>query len=289
MSVRVFAPAKINLTLEVGRRRPDGLHPLQSVVAFADVGDVVEVAAGEGLSLSVEGEFAGDLEPDQPNLVLLAAAALLEAAHIQTTGAALRLEKNLPVASGIGGGSSDAAAAMIALNEFWKLNLRTDQLANIGRKLGADVPVCFAGVSAYMTGAGETWSRLSLPPLAAVLVNPLAPLPTPAVYREFDRMKLGDGFTERPAPQWRDAAEAVSAIAKIGNDLLAPARSLMPAISEIEAALAADGRVRHVGLSGSGATFFALVDDMVQAEALADMIQEQWPDWWVAEARLAGA
>jgi 4-diphosphocytidyl-2-C-methyl-D-erythritol kinase len=289
MSIRVFAPAKINLTLEVGRPRADGFHPLQSVVAFADVGDVVEAAEGERLSLSVEGEFAGDLEVDRPNLVLLAAAALIDAAHVQTAGAALKLEKNLPVASGIGGGSSDAAAALIALNKLWKLNFRTEQLANIGRKLGADIPVCFAGTSAYMTGAGETWSPLPLPSLAAVLVNPLQPLPTPSVYREFDRMDLGASFTEHAAPHWTDAAEAIDAIAKTGNDLAAPARALMPAITEIEAALRADPRVRYAGLSGSGATMFALVDDMAQAEALADTLQEQRPDWWVTEARLAGA
>lgn len=288
MSVRVFAPAKVNLTLQVGRPRADGLHPLQSVVAFADVGDIVGADEAEVLSLEIEGEFAEGLAADESNLVLRAARALAGHAGV-TRGAALKLEKNLPIASGIGGGSSDAAAALQALNQLWALGLSVRDLCEIARPLGADVPVCFAGAAAYMTGTGADWAPLATPSFPAVLVNPLLPLPTPDVYRQFDRMGLGERFVAASAPAWREHAAALSDIARIGNDLEAPARALAPVLNEMHAMLSADARVRYAGLSGSGATMFALVQDMAEAEALADQVQAARPDWWVAETCLAGA
>jgi 4-diphosphocytidyl-2-C-methyl-D-erythritol kinase len=141
MSVSVFAPAKINLTLEVGRPRADGYHPLQSIVMFADVGDVVAAAPAETLSLSVGGEFGADLDAGENNLVMRAARALAEAANIAQPGAALTLEKSLPLASGMGGGSADAAATLRALNELWKLDWPLVRLQPIARALGADEPV----------------------------------------------------------------------------------------------------------------------------------------------------
>ncbi len=288
MSIRVFAPAKINLTLQVGRPRADGLHPLQSVVVFADVGDAVEASEADALTLSITGDFAEDLVADGDNLVLRAARALAEATGVRA-GAALTLEKNLPIASGIGGGSSDAAAALRALNELWALNLPASRLAEIARPLGADVPVCIAGAPAYMTGAGETFAPVHVPALHAVLVNPLQPLPTPNVYRQFDAMGLGGAFVESAAPNWPDTSAALAAVAAIGNDLDAPARALMPAIAKIEASLRADPRVRYAALSGSGATMFGLVDDAETAEALAHTLQTAHPEWWVADAILGGA
>jgi len=288
MSVRIFAPAKINLTLEVGPPRADGYHPLQSVVAFADVGDVVEAAPGDGLTLSIQGEFAEALSADADNLVLRAARALAQAAGVKH-GAALTLEKNLPIASGIGGGSSDAAAALRALNALWGLDWPLERLAPIARALGADVPVCLAAKPAYMTGAGETFEALRLPSFAAVLINPLKPLPTPDVYRRFDAMKLGSAFAEKPAPYWEDRMSALADIRAIGNDLTAPAEALMPDIAEVSAALNADARALYVALSGSGATVFALIANGDEAAALADALQEKRPDWWVADTLLWGA
>lgn len=289
MSVRVFAPAKINLTLEVGRPRADGMHPLQSVVTFADVGDIIEAEAADALSLSIEGDFADQLsEGHHENLVLRAARALTTAANIKA-GAKLTLHKHLPVASGIGGGSADAAATLRALNTLWGAGLDDAALQSIARALGADVPVCVFGAPAYMTGAGETFAPMRAPSFAAVLVNPLMPLATPLVYREFDRQQLGGAFTEKPVPVWADHSEALTSIAALDNDLEAPAVSLMPEIGVIAEVLRNDARVLHAGLSGSGATMFALTAGFAASESLAADIRAAHPNWWAIETELAGA
>ncbi len=289
MSVRVFAPAKINLTLEVGPPRADGYHPLQSVVAFADIGDEIEAALADILTLTIEGEFAEDLVADSANnLVLRAAHALAEAAGVKR-GASLLLRKDLPIASGIGGGSSDAAATLHALNQLWALDWPRERLLTIARTLGADVPVCLAGSPAYMTGVGETFEPIALPDFAAVLVNPMTPLSTPAVYRRFDAMGLGAAFAARSAPVWPDATTALGGIAAIGNDLAAPAADLAPEIAAVSQILRADARVRYAALSGSGATVFALLANADDAAALADGLRERWPNWWVTDTLLYGA
>lgn len=289
MSVRVFAPAKINLTLEVGRPREDGMHPLQSAVAFADVGDIVEAEASEGLSLKITGDFADQLsEGDRENLVLRAARALAHAANV-APNAKLMLQKELPVASGVGGGSSDAAATLRALAALWELKLGDDALQVIARTLGADVPVCLSGAPAWMTGLGETWTPISAPPFAAVLVNPLKELSTPLVYREFDRLKLGGDFVASAAPRWRDHAEAITTIAATGNALTAAAQSLIPEVGLIIEILRNDARVDHAAMSGSGATCFGLVGDFTVAEHLAADLRAAHPDWWIVEMELGGA
>jgi 4-diphosphocytidyl-2-C-methyl-D-erythritol kinase len=289
MTVQVFAPAKINLTLEVGRPRDDGMHPLQSVVAFADVGDIITAEAGESLSLRITGDFADQLsEGDTDNLVLRAARALAQAAGVPAN-AKLTLEKSLPVASGIGGGSSDAAAALRALNALWALGYDGSQLQDVARGLGADVPVCVSGAPAWMTGLGETWAPVRAPAFAAVLVNPLHELATPLVYREFDRMGLGDAFAPRSAPNWADRAAALSDIVATGNALTAAAATLAPNITLIVEILRNDARAEHAAMSGSGATCFALVDSLVAAEALAADLRAAHPDWWVIETELGGA
>lgn len=289
MTIRIFAPAKINLTLEVGRPRDDGLHPLQSVVVFADIGDVIEAAPAQTLTLEISGEFADGLSADESNLVLRAARALAAEAGIAEPGARIFLEKNLPIASGIGGGSADAAATLRALNALWALNWPLARLQPIARTLGADVPVCLAGAPAYMTGAGEAYEPLRAPSFYATLVNPLKPLPTPDVYRRFDAMTLGKYFEPKPAPDWDDAAVALKHIAATGNDLAAPATALLPDITEVLQTLRADPRAKYVALSGSGATCFALTATPADAEALADAVQAARPDWWVADTVLSGA
>lgn len=289
MSVRAFAPAKINLTLEVGPPRVDGYHPLQSIVTFADVGDIIEAEPAEVLSLNIVGEFADELAGDtENNLVMRAARALSDAAGI-SLGASLTLEKQLPIASGIGGGSSDAAAALRALNELWRLSWPLEQLRPIARTLGADVPVCLAGLPAYMTGTGEVFEPITLPAFAAVLINPLTPLSTPEVYRRFDAMGLGARFATKPAPDWSGAEQALAGIARTGNDLTDPATAIAPQIAEVSQILRADARVRYAALSGSGATVFALTANAEDAAALADALQEKRPDWWVADTLLSGA
>jgi len=279
MSVRVFAPAKINLTLEVGAPRADGRHPLQSVVMFADVGDWVTAEAANNLSLSLSGPFAGALADAEDNLVLRAARAL-------RVDAALQLEKHLPVASGVGGGSSDAAAALKALRALYGLALSDSDLAGLARELGADVPVCVAARSAWMTGTGEEFAPVDLPTLDAVLVNPLRPLATGEVYRQFDRMQLGGSFAVRASPVWRDREGAIADIRTVGNDLEAPARALMPELAAVIDALRADPRALCVGMSGSGASVFALAESAAAAHALADDLRQRAPDWWVQATRL---
>ncbi len=289
MSVRVFAPAKINLTLKVARPRDDGLHPLQSVVAFADVGDVVAAAPGDGLSLTLEGEFAEGLSAGEDNLVLRAARALADAASMAEANAALSLEKNLPIAAGVGGGSSDAAAALRALNELWGLNLPLPRLAEIARPLGADVPVCVAAQTAFMSGAGETFTPMNAPAFAAILVNPLIPLPTANVYRQFDRMNLGAKLPASTAPFWADREAALRDFAALGNDLEPAARALLPELDDIATMMRDDPRILHAALSGSGATMFALVSSGDDAAEIVEAWQRAHPDWWMADALLGAA
>jgi 4-diphosphocytidyl-2-C-methyl-D-erythritol kinase len=289
MKVRVFAPAKVNLTLKIGRPRADGLHPLQSVVMFADVGDVVEAAPGEGLSLTVHGEFAEGLSSGDDNLVLRAARALADRAGLSEPRAALSLEKNLPIASGMGGGSSDAAATLRALNELWALNLSFPQLLDVARSLGADVPACLGAETAFMIGVGDDFRRMTALPFAAVLVNPLIPLPTPNVYRQFDRMNLGADLPASEPPLWSNPDAAVREMIALGNDLEPAARALLPEIGDIAALMRADARVLHAGLSGSGATMFALVQKGDDAAALAEAWQRAHPEWWVADTILGAA
>lgn len=289
MSVAVFAPAKLNLTLSVGRPREDGMHPLQSVVAFADIGDIVEADAGEGLSLSISGDFAGALsEGDRENLVLRAARALAQAANVPLN-AKLTLQKHLPVASGIGGGSSDAAATLRALKSLWDIELGDDALQAVAAGLGGDVPVCLGGRAAWMTGFGEEWTPISAPPLPAVLVNPLRQLSTPLVYREFDRLKLGGDFAASSPPRWRNRSEAITSIAASGNALTRAAQSLVPEIGLIIEILRNDARVDYAAMSGSGATCFGLVSDFEAAERLAADLRSAHGDWWIVETELGGA
>ena len=253
MSLRVLAPAKLNLTLEVGSRRADGLHPLQSAVMFADIGDWIDIAPASGLSLSIEGPFAVGVPADESNLVMRAARALAAAANLADAAAAITLNKQLPIASGMGGGSSDAAAALKALNRMWACQVPDAQLYDIARTLGADVPVCVWAKPAYMTGAGDIFAPMPAPDLFAVLVNPGVPLSTPSVYRRFDAMADGRGFFERGAPVWRTPSDVFTDMHARGNDLEPPARSLEPVLEEIGDHLASNARVRRYALSGSGA------------------------------------
>lgn len=287
MSVRVAAPAKINLTLKVGRPRADGLHPLQSVAAFATGAEWIDAAPADRLSLTMIGPFADDLEADDDNLVLRAARALADAAGVEAPGAAITLFKDYPVASGIGGGSSDAAATLKALNALWGLDRDEAALTAVARGLGADVPVCVRARAAFMTGAGETFAPFDLPPLYAVLVNPRRPLATPTVYRQFDAMGLGAGFdAEAPAPIWRDAASAREGLRMLGNDLFAPAAALMPELRDIAAVLEADPRVLYAGMSGSGATMFALCETREGAFGVQRALESSHSAYWVRAGAL---
>lgn len=271
-----FAPAKVNLALHVIGRRADGYHLLDSLVAFADVGDRVSAERAEGLSLTVTGPEAAGVPAGPDNLVLRAAALMPGA------GAALTLVKALPAASGLGGGSSDAAAA---LRVMARLHGRPMPPAAAVLALGADVPVCLRPGSARMRGIGEAVVPLPpLPPVWAVLANPRVPVPTPAVFAALDRRE--NPPMPEALPRWRDAADLARWLCGMRNDLEAPARALCPAVAEVLAALAATTGALMVRMSGSGATCLALYAAPAAAEAAASALRAARPGWWIAACRL---
>ncbi len=289
-AIRVTARAKINLYLQVTGRRADGYHELDSLVAFADLGDSVEAAPAADLSLVIEGPFAAGLSDGTDNLVLRAATALrdaLAAKGVRVGGARLRLTKNLPVASGIGGGSADAAAALRALRTLWKPLPGLVDLAALGLGLGADLPVCLASGPRFVGGIGERLDPVpGLPAAWLLLVNPRVALPTPAVFA------ARQGSFSLPA-RWSDATPDLAALVRrlmgCRNDLTAPARSIAPAIGEVLEAIEALPGVRLARLSGSGATCFGIFATAAEAAAGRAEIARRHPAWWCAAAPMLTA
>ncbi len=284
--IRVAAPAKLNLFLHIVGRRPDGYHLLDSLIAFASVHDTLVAAPSERLTLTLEGPFAAALnEAGENNLVLKAARALAEATG-QPAKAALTLTKRLPVASGIGGGSADAAAALKALVALWRLDVTPDGLAKLALSLGADVPVCLTGRAARVGGIGERIVRLgALPALGLVLVNPNLPLATATVFKA-RQGAFSDAARVDGAPN--DASALIAALRTTRNDLEAPARALLPAIDEVLAALGQVEGCLLARMSGSGATCFGLFDDEAGAHRAAAELAARHPRWWIAPGRLLG-
>jgi 4-diphosphocytidyl-2-C-methyl-D-erythritol kinase len=283
-TLRVFAPAKLNLHLHVGPPGPDGRHDLQSLALFADVGDWLEVApASEGLSLTFGGPFGPTLAAEADNLVLRAAQALAQTLQ-RPANARLHLEKHLPIASGIGGGSADAAAALRGLARLWAPELPAAALERIGASLGADVPVCVPSRTAFMGGTGEQTTPVAAPAAHAVLINPGEPLSTGAVYRRFDEMGLGAAFVEEAPPAEVFDLRAFAAARR--NDLEPPARALSPAVGRVLDWLERAPEAVLTRMSGSGATCFALVEHMGAARALAQRAAVEHPRWWTAATRL---
>jgi 4-diphosphocytidyl-2-C-methyl-D-erythritol kinase len=283
-----FAPAKVNLYLHVIGRRGDGYHLLDSLAVFCPAGDRLRAAVAEALTLEVEGPFGAALAGEGDNLVLRAARALREEvgggeAGGGAAGARIVLEKYLPVASGIGGGSADAAATLRLLCRLWGLPVdapRDDPargaLASIALQLGADVPVCLASRPARMGGVGEVLSPApALPPAGMVLVNPGVALATASVFRA-----RSGGFSA-PAvlpSAWGDAAAMAGDLVRLRNDLAPPAITLCPVIGTVLAALAATSGCLLARMSGSGATCFGLFPDAAAAEAAARALAR--PGWW---------
>ena len=282
-AVSVRAPAKINLALQVCGRRADNYHLLDSLVVFADVGDRITVTAHDKLELAVTGRFAAALAQEPDNLVLRAAR-YLAARHKIDKGARISLEKNLPVASGVGGGSADAAATLRACARLWGVD--AGQLADgeIAAGLGADVPVCLSGVPAFMSGIGEIIAPApALPPAWLVLANPGAPLATRAVFAalagRFSPALSRDGWAGL-----KDAGALAKVLAGCRNDLTTPALTLLPAIGAVLEALAGTAGCLLARLSGSGPTCFGLYSDAAAAKAAAAAIAAQRPAWWTAAA-----
>ena len=288
------APAKLNLFLHVAPPRSDGLHELFSLAAFTEFGDEVSVSYGADLNLAVEGPFADDLraQDDDDNLVWRAARAL-EAwcgeNGQDAPGAAIRLVKHLPVASGLGGGSSDAAAALRALAAHWTLSLSGRELHRIALSLGADVPVCLDARPAWMKGIGDAVEPgPKLPRLAVVLVNPRIALSTREVYLEFDRMGCpGTELAAAPLPASLSTLDAfLEYVGSRNNDLEAPARALERSIGRILHELDRTGAALS-RMSGSGATCFGIYDRRAGADEAAEAISADHPDWWVKATELA--
>jgi 4-diphosphocytidyl-2-C-methyl-D-erythritol kinase len=286
--VQRFAPAKINLFLHVGDRRTSGYHELLSLAVFADIGDMVSVTPADRLVLTVTGPRAGGLDASPSNLVLRAAAALQEWSRERgqaVSGASLTLHKVLPIASGIGGGSSDAAATLRLLAGFWGLLLPDDELLRIGRSLGADVPVCLRGAPSLMSGDGEQLAPApELPDCGLLLVNPGVELGTAAV---FAGLQVRSGARAPATPdRFRTPRELAAWLDRTTNDLAAPARRLAPAIMRVEQALVATPDCLLARMSGSGATCFGIYSGTESAKAAANILRAAHPDWWVASCRL---
>jgi 4-diphosphocytidyl-2-C-methyl-D-erythritol kinase len=277
--------AKLNLYLHVTAIREDGYHELDSLFVFTGFGDTLTVEPGPDLAFSVDGPFAAQIPADGDNLVLRAAKALDPEG---TRGAHIRLTKNLPVASGIGGGSADAAAALRALNTLWRLDLPSVRLERIAEGLGADVPACVRSVPSQVSGIGELLA--DAPPLPAcrvVLVNPGVAVPTPAVFRRFDT-SLTSFRATAPVPRAGTPVKLASALAERANDLEAPALAMEPVIGEVLTAIRKTTGCLLSRMSGSGATCFGLYAGEAEARTAARRLADHNRLWWVAEGPLRG-
>ncbi len=286
--VSAFAPAKINLTLHVTGQSAAGYHLLDSLVAFASVGDDISISPADQLSLSVSGPEAEGLPTDTTNLALRAATLLAEGG-----GAALHLTKRLPVSSGIGGGSADAAAALRALlvqgedghmplKALWaKPDAMFQKYGAAVLELGADVPMCLLSRPVRARGVGEKLSFLSLPPLSAVLVNPRVPVTTRDVFASLEVRDNSPMPADLPALQSSDAL--IGFLSEMRNDLEVTASRIAPAILDTLAVLRRMSGCRLARMSGSGATCFGLFEAQTDAGDAATAIREAHPDWWVAD------
>lgn len=280
-----LARAKVNLFLHITGRRADGYHTLDSLVAFADIGDELRAELADDVSLDVVGEGAASLSGDD-NLVLTAARAMREEFNVKR-GAALQLVKALPIAGGLGGGSADAAAAIRLLCRLWNLEPDRDRLAALALTLGADVPVCLSGTPSRMQGIGERLTPLeSFPNVPVVLANPRIPLATPDVFRRTD---VHSGSIAWPEQGLADAETLVSFLSSCGNDLQPAAVALVPEIAVVLDTIAACHGCRLARMSGSGASCFGLFASQTQASAAATRIRAEHPDWWVDSGHLLGA
>ena len=268
-----FAPAKVNLALHVVGQRDDGLHLLDSLVAFADIGDRLNAAAAEASSLRVTGPMAAGVPTGDSNLILKAAAWM-------GIPAAFTLDKCLPAAAGIGGGSSDAAAALRLLS-----GLSGKPVPPGAEALGADVPVCLLARAARMQGIGEAVAPVALPPLPCILANPRAAVPTGPVFAALAR-KDNPGLPAA-VPAFADVADAAAWLARQRNDLEPPARRLEPVIDVVLKTLAALPGALLTRMSGSGATCFALFATQPEAVAAAHTLRRAHPGWWVADTLLS--
>lgn len=273
-----LAPAKLNLALHVRGKRTDGYHDLETLFAFVRDGDVLSVASADGLLLSIDGSMAAGLSDTGDNLVLRAARLLAGKAGVKPK-AHLRLTKNLPVASGIGGGSADAAAAFRLLNRYWSIGWPLEKLAALAGQLGADVPACVYSRPLLGSGRGESLSPVALPELAdtaVLLVNPMVAVPTGPVFAAWDGVDRGSLGGDLSLAGLRHAR----------NDLQPGAARLFPVITEVLELLSGCEGVRLVRMSGSGATCFALFESKQTQAAGTMQLKRLRPEWWFLDTVL---
>jgi 4-diphosphocytidyl-2-C-methyl-D-erythritol kinase len=288
------ARAKVNLTLRVVGRRVDGYHDLESVVAFCDCADRLTLESGTELDLITKGPRAPDCGVTSDNLVLKAAQLLGERVPDLRLGE-FTLDKVLPVAAGIGGGSADAAAALRLLARTNKLELDDPRLIEVAQLTGADVPVCLSSRACVMTGVGETLLPLTLPKMPCVLVNPCVPVATKDVFAALGlrhgELLVGAADVILYDPTWPEAGAPADAwigvLTDIGNDLEKPAMRVQPVIGEVLAALRETAGSLLARMSGSGATCFAIFNDDAEAQRAAQAIQLEHPLWWVHAGALS--
>ena len=271
-ALREIAPAKLNLALHVRGKRVDGRHDIETLFAFCADGDGLGAESAHPSSLTSTGPFAPDLPKEEENLVLRAAQALRDAAEV-ATGAAITLEKRVPVASGIGGGSADAAAALRLLTRLWRIDPRHAE--DVAPQLGSDVPACLLSLPMRGEGAGDRLTPVDLSELsgtAVLLVNPRIPLNTAEVFAAWDGVDRG------PLQNWRNGR----------NDLQPAAIRLVPQIETVLAWLSAQPGASFRRMSGSGATCFALFETSVAADAASAQLQSSHPQWWLQRTTLGG-
>ena len=285
--------AKVNLTLRVVGRRTDGYHDLESVVAFADCADRLTLTPGSELTLQMSGPLGQACGATSDNLVLKAARLLAEWVPDMKVGS-FTLDKVLPVAAGIGGGSADAAAALRLLAQLNGLSLDDERLLEVALETGADVPVCLASRACDMTGVGDTLLPLSLPIMPCVMVNPCVPVATKDVFAALG-LRNGEllvGATDVfRGTDWPEAGASVEdwveVLAASANDLEAPATRIQPVIGEVIAALSATNGAWLARMSGSGATCFAIYENTADAGRAAEKIRHDHSEWWVHAGTLS--
>ncbi len=277
------ARAKINLTLHITQRREDGYHTLESLVAFAGIGDGLELVEGKALSLTITGPEASQLGDGSDNHILKAVTKLIELKPSLKRGA-FRLVKRLPIASGMGGGSADAAAALRLIARLNHLSPDDPALYEAALATGADVPVCLASQARMMRGIGEELGNtLTLPRLFAVLVNPRQGSPTPAVFKEIG-LKPGEIHPSAAHPMIASDLTSPTLLQNLRqarNDMQAAATALLPVIGAVQSALTSLADCRFARMSGSGATVFGVFDSCRAAAKAAKFLTREYPEWWV--------
>jgi 4-diphosphocytidyl-2-C-methyl-D-erythritol kinase len=287
---QTLAPAKVNLFLHVGAPDADGYHPICSLMAFADIGDQVAMNSAEALSLNVRGPFGREVGSNADNLVLRAARALIAEARRPVAPVTFTLDKVLPVASGLGGGSSDAGAALRLMRDELDLAVDDARLEAVAASLGADGAACLWGRPVIARGRGERLSPApGLPVMDAVLARPPVAVSTPAVYRRLDeRGRFGDVAPPAMPEAFESVQELAGWLATQRNDLEAAAIDVAPPVGQVLETLRDEPEALLARVSGSGATCFALCADDIAAETLAERVEAIAPDWWVERCRLGG-